>query len=146
MPIRFPLDALLRQGAVFLHHRFPFPVQSKAKFLVYLSSLLHPEPLLVVLTTTDPGRKIPDLPAGRQEDILAIPPGELDFFKSDDHTMIDLNNHRSLDKERFQLDYDQGVIEYMGVLSPDHLEALFIKARESRILQPDIKKRILGMD
>lgn len=144
MPIRFPLDTLLKQGAVFFHHSFPFQDQTKAKFMVYLSSPLYPEPLLVVLTTTDPSRSIPYLNPARQADILAIPPGELAFFQSDDHTLIDLNNHRSLDKERFKLEYERGVMEYKGHLDPGHLEALLNKAKQSRILQPDIKQRIIG--
>jgi hypothetical protein len=58
--------------------------------------------------------------------------------------MIDLNNHWSLDKEKFKLEYDKDVIEYKGVLSRAHLDVLLAKAKQSRILQPDIKKRILG--
>ncbi len=144
MPIRFPLDVVLKQGAVFLHHSYDFSDQTKAKFLVYLSSPLRPDPLLVSLTTTDPNRRIPYLPQTVQDDVLAISPGELEFFQSRDHTLIDLNNHRFFDKEKFKLEYDQGVIEYKGRLVEIHLEALLTKARKSKVLQPDIKKRILG--
>ena len=144
MPIRLPLNTLLSQGAVFLHHSFKFQDQTRAKFLVYLSSPQYPEPLLMVLTTTDPSRTIPFLPKARQADILVIPPGELEFFQSQDHTFIDLNNHRSLDKEEFKREYDQGVIEYKGRLGERHLSQLIQKARVSKILQPDIKMRIVG--
>ena len=126
MPIRFPLEVLLNQGAVFLHHNFQFSDQAKAKFLVYLGSPLYPDPLLVVLATTDPNRIIPYLSPANQADILVIVPGELDFFKSSDHTFIDLNNHRLIDKDAFKLDYDQGVLEYKGRLEQKHLNVQMI--------------------
>jgi len=144
MAIRVPLDSLLKQGAVFLHHQFIFEDQAKAKFLVYLSSPLHPEPLLVVLSTTDPNRNIPYLHPDKQADIMAITPGELDFFTSDDHTFIDLGNHRFFDKERFKSEYEQGILEYQGRIEEEHLNQLLEKAKNSRILQPDIKRTILG--
>jgi len=144
MSIGLPLDVVLKQGAVFLHHKFQFKDQTKAKFLIYLSSPLYPDPLLFVLSTTDPNRTIPNLPLAKQADIIAIAPGELDFFKSADHTFIDLTNHRFFDKESFKSEYEQGVLEYKGRIDENHLGQLLEKAKKSKILQPDIKKTILG--
>lgn len=87
---------------------------------------------------------IPTLPEARQDDILAIPPGDLEFFKDSDHTFIDLNNHREFDKEIFKAGYEGGSIEYMGRLSDTHIDHLLKKTKSSKILQPEIKKIILG--
>ncbi len=143
-PLPFPLDSLLHQGAVFLHRNFKFPESSKPKFLVYLSSPSQPEPLLFVLTTTDKNRKIPYFPQARQDDIFLIPAGELEFFQSSDATFIDLNNHRLLEKPEFKSQYDEGIIEYKGRIREEHLKQLIEKTKDSKILQPDVKKRIVG--
>lgn len=144
MKILPPLDSLLRQGAVFLHRSFVFNDKIKTKFLVYFNNDLCPSPLFFLLSTTDKRRMIPTLPKARQDDVLAIPPGELEFFKDSDHTFVDLNNHRELDKETFKSGYEEGDIAYVGRLSESHVDHLLKKAKTSKILQPEVKKIILG--
>lgn len=144
MSIPLPLDLLLNQGAVFLHHELEFKETTRTKFIIYLSHPVFPSPLFFVLTTTDKGRKIPDLPKARQDDILVIPPGELEFFTGSDHTFIDLNNHRDIQREKFEIAYNAGVVKYVGRLSQEHLGSLLVKAKNSKILRVAIKRRVLG--
>lgn len=144
MSIPLPLDLLLNQGAVFLHHELEFEEAERAKFIVYLSHPVFPSPLFFVLTTTDKNRRIPSLPKARQDDILVIPPGELEFFEGADHTFVDLNNHRDIQREKFEAAYNAGTVKYVGRLRQDHLEALLEKAKTSKILRRAIKRRILG--
>ncbi|MFQ5451326.1 MAG: hypothetical protein ACE5E9_11920 [Nitrospinaceae bacterium] len=68
----------------------------------------------------------------------------MEFFASEDHTFVDLNNHRLWDKTLFKSQYDQGLIEYKGRIKEEHLHQLIQKTKASMILQPDIKKRIIG--
>ena len=144
MPIPLPLDNLFNQGVVFHHNRLDFPEGPRSKYLIYLNNKIFPEPLFLILATTDKNRKIPTLPTIRQNDILVIPPGELEFFKSSDHTFLDINNFREIEKHQFQTDYMSGDIQYIGLLSNDIIEQIKIKVQNSKILRPKYKKIILG--
>jgi len=144
MPFPLPLDTLLNQGAVFLHKELILSDKPQSKYLVYLNSKIYPAPLFFILTTTDKKRKIPLLSKTRQDDILIISPNELEFFKSKDHTFIDINNFKDIDKPAFENDYFLRKVEYVGLLESEHIEKLLGKVKNSKILQPEYRKRILG--
>ncbi len=77
-------------------------------------------------------------------DIIVIPPGDLDFFQDPDHTFIDLNNSRDIEFANFEQDYDNDLVVYVGSLSNQHICHLLDKTKNSKILRPEHKRRILG--
>ena len=102
MSIPLPLELLLNQGGVFLHYELDLEETTRTKFIIYLSHPIFLSPLFFVLTTTDKNRRISSLPKALQDEILVIPQGELEFFKDADHTLVDLNNHRDIQGEKFE--------------------------------------------
>lgn len=127
-----PFESVLTRGAIFLWHRYErlddpaLAGQSKAKFIVVLSSSPQDDPIIYLLTTfAKPKHANPRF----HDDLMRIPANAYGFFPQE--TIIDVAEAGQLDMERdrFMDLYDRDAVTYKGKLSADHERELMEKIR-----------------
>lgn len=112
---------------MFLWHKFPalsdpaLAGQTKAKFIVVLSTSASDDPIVFVLTTS---LKPKHASVAHPEDYLHVPIGSYSFLGSE--TLIDVSEAGEFDvgRDEFQALYDNGDLLFKGQLTDSHVEQL----------------------
>jgi len=122
-----PLGVVLRRGAVFLYPRFPhlsdpsLSGQTKAKYLVILSSSPLDDPVFYVLTTSE---KPKHLTSPLKDDFMTIEGGKYSFFPKETIINVAQAGEFSFDREELEALYDAGELVYQGALDDQDIAML----------------------
>jgi hypothetical protein len=143
-----PLEVVLRRGVIFLWSKYArlddpsLKGQTKAKFIVVLSSSPHDDPIIYILTTS---QKDKHARHPFPEDLKLIKAGSYECFDLD--TLIDAGDAGQLDIGREELIalYQSGALAYKGTLTEQDSQELMSKIAASRRVSRRLKQ-ILSAD
>ncbi|MBI3617738.1 MAG: type II toxin-antitoxin system PemK/MazF family toxin [Candidatus Omnitrophica bacterium] len=133
-------DRKLKRGTV-IRTQYRFPDGSKRnKYLIVLNYNVGGPTIIFVFTTsqTEFYKKYPQF----NPDILALQAGTVPFFAKE--TVIDCRQVYKLSRDRLKENFQDGLLQFAGELSPSHLAKVDQIIRKSRFISPDDKKYILG--
>jgi hypothetical protein len=129
-----PLERVFRRGAVFLWTTYAalddpaLSGQTKAKFIVMLSSSVHDDPYYFILTTSE---KAKHATHPHKTDLVEIVGGTYSYLPVD--TILDAGEAGQLavGREEFAALYDAGEIVHRGWLSNEDIALLMTKIMSS---------------
>lgn len=122
--MRFPLEIVLRRGAIFLWTKYAklddpaLAAQTKPKFIVILSGSSQDDPIIYILTTSEKAKHARHpFPV----DLLHLPAGAYECFDVD--TLIDTGEAGELDigRDAFVALYESDALLYKGALTEAHV-------------------------
>lgn len=116
-----PLNTVLRRGAVFLFHKYDqlddpnLAGQTKAKFVVVLSTSHQDDPIVYLVTTSETAKRAA-LPY-----MFKIEAAEYAFFPVATLLPVGTAGATDIDREKFRALYERGEVDYKGSLSEGHI-------------------------
>lgn len=142
-----PFESVVRRGVILLWRRYAelddpsLEGQSKAKFLIVLSSSPHDDPIVYILTTS---RKAKHAKHPTPNDLFCLPAGTYSCFSTE--TLVDAGTagERAVGLKELEALYVSGEVIYKGCLTDDHCAELMQKIASSARATRRVK-RILGL-
>ena len=126
-------DGELKRGTV-IRTQYQFPDGStRNKYLIVLNQNVSGPTIIFVFTTsrTEFYKKYPQF----NLDILALPAGTVPFFAKE--TVIDCRQVHKLSRDRLKGNFQEGLLQFAGELSFEHLSRIDGIIRRSRFMSPD---------
>ena len=133
-------DRELKRGTV-IRTQYQFPDGStRNKYLIVLNHNISGPTIIFVFTTsrTEFYKKYPQF----NPDILTLPVGAVSFFIKE--TVIDCRQVHKLSRDQLKRNFQEGLLQFAGELSANHLTRVDQIIRKSRFISSDDKKHILG--
>jgi hypothetical protein len=138
--VELPFDAICVKGAIFFWKSYKFSDgEQQDKFVVVLSKDNSLDPILLTLTTSqlDNYQRIKRL----YLEVYVIKKGEYSWFYKD--TLLDFSKIIEHNKAELSLAYQQGTLEYRGVLKDNHLKEIEDIIYRSEIIEEEKIERIV---